>query len=374
MFKIFLLKNIKRKPLYYLMITFFELFFLIIMFVSYGIMLDNTSAYHAKSISRHFEFNFLSENGLSASDLSDKINYLAENIPCKYTDINLILNDPDSEFYGTYGIRLFPDYETMSERLEEVWHIDISHVPTPKQFADHEKVVLLGEAGTYFDGDRLVKREFDISDDNCLIIKGEKYKIIGNTPNVGLVIFWGTEPPDTYISGIDISTRDIMDKQDISEIVSFVENIFGNQISAVTVPDTEDLLSNRKSMLSVGITVVMQIIIAFNVLLIFKYILLKRKKDFAVLRFCGFGKKQCIIYSCLELLLIAIISCAAACVIFDFILKQSLSDYYTTFNVFFTTGYYIITSALYIVISAVLFLLYIAPSISKTPVTEMQTL
>lgn len=96
-----------------------------------------------------------------------------------------------------------------------------------------------------------------------------------------------------------------------------------------------------------------------------------RKKQFAILRLCGFEKSVCIRYSFGELMMISGVSAVISCVAVT-LLKPELSKYYSIFKVMFGAGHLALLSLGFLAAAALVFAIYIIPSFGKTVSRELR--
>ena len=374
MFCKYLIKSFKKSPLYYIMMILLEAALIVVVLTANGIVLDSvTESNNSKYMAKHMELRF-SEPQL-VDDISDKLNSFAESIPYDYIliDINISGNEQRYSFYGGLPIKLFSSYQAMTSYMNDTFGLTQAELPTKQQFENHDNVVLVGnDAGTYLnENSERVSNEYRYNDCGKLLISQEEYCVVGHYSGYGVYVFWGTEPTGTEISGIDILLKNVISEKQASEISNLFCEIFGEQnVTDIKLPQINDLLEQRKNTVSICICVVMQVIVVFNIMLLFKYMSNSKRRLFSVFRFCGFGPLECIMMNCGEFLCVSFVSSFLASIAFELFVKSCVGVYYSIFDVAFTLDFYIEVAVIYMAISLLIYFICIAPSLGKSVADE----
>lgn len=371
MFIKYLKLNLKNNCLEYALIMICEVIMLCFILTANGIISnsvaeENNSKYEASRFFLGFK------EPVKTADIAGKVDEFVERIPYEFKDINLLFpnKQSDAEFYGSSGLFLFKDYDTLKEFMKEQFDLSPDQIPTKQEFDNKEKVVMVGTSLNMFHGNSTA---YESVVDGYIDIMGEKYKVSGYYNGVGVYLFWGTQPVETQSSCFLIDMKDVMTEKQTNEIISLYKEIFGEiPLASEQLPETYALLDQRANEANIGLSIIMMLISVFNILLIFKYMMSLRKRSFAIFRFCGFKKITCILYSAAEFLLLSAASSILSCVIFDVLLKPILAGYYSIFEIIFTLDYYAVIIAAYFVISLIMFIIYIAPSLNKTISDELR--
>ncbi len=184
----------------------------------------------------------------------------------------------------------------------------------------------------------------------------------------------GREPANVTTSNVAFTLLDYPTEQQAKEVEQIFRRIFADYIienESPNLPAPNKLLEVRKAYSSIVITAFVQIIAAFNVMLIFKFMIDSRKNQLSVLRLCGFKKSVCLRYSFGELMIVSGISAMIACVLIQLlkpILKKSLS----VFGVLYDWEYLLFLALVFLAATALIFVVYIAPSLGKTVSRELR--
>lgn len=372
MFAKYIKSNLKKQPLGYLLLLFCGVIMLNIMLCSSGIMLNSLSNERgSKNASRYFTLYF--ESPVPASSLEEKVATFANRMPYEFSGLNLMLSGEQrkNNFYNTYNLYFFSDYNELSAYMEEKFGTDRSQLPTLTEFLNKEKVIMVGASRS----PGAENSAIDYVDDGFLEIMGEKYRVSGYYKGVTMYMFWGTQPENIMISGLAIRMKNSVTEKQSDEIMALYNEIFGEiSLGSQDLPETYGLLEMRADAANIAISAILLLISTFNILLIFKYMLSSRKRNFAVFRFCGFGKTACIMYCGIEFMALSAISSILACFVFDRAIKPVLSERYNMFDIMFTFDYYSALIAAYLGISLIMFLVYITPSLTKSVTAELRSI
>lgn len=278
------------------------------------------------------------------------------------------------EFAKTYGnteIWLFSGYDEMKSYLKNVQGVGEDALPTKEQY-ENEKVIILGKDAEYYETEephKLVKAPYTYTDNDHVLINGEEYLVVGKYGGYSAFIFGGGITGNMLISRIDIYFGGIPTIEQVDKMAArFAETVGG--VSEIQKPRTQDLLDERQSAANIGITAIIQFIVVFNVLVIYRYIVESRKRQFAIMRLCGFNKITCLGYMWGEIITLDVFSLPIACTIFE-IVKPTLINNFPTISVMFTPAYFSLLGSLFLLTSTIAFAVYIVPAFGKTVSSEL---
>lgn len=212
-------------------------------------------------------------------------------------------------------------------------------------------------------------------DDDHILLGGEEYRIIGrSSTSFYAFVLWGAEPKNTNFGIFDIYFKDYPSRAQTKELNQLIQDKLIKDRNTAYEPElvsTDELLATRKSVSNIVMSTFVQIIAAFNALLLFKYMLDMRKKYFAVLRLCGFDKSVCVKYSFGELIIVSGLSAVIACVVIGY-LRPVLAYYFDIFRVMFDAGHMAIYALSFLAAVALVFAVYILPSLGKSVARELR--
>lgn len=376
MFIKYLKTNIKKHSAQYLFIIAFEVFLLLAILISNGIYLDSVSNENfAKYWATLFDFSF--STAKTSSEISDKLEKFADSIPYEYDYMSVYItaNSDDQNENGTaHTLFIFSDYEHLKKHLLKYFVKSESDLPTEEQYNDGEKMVLVGnKAGSsIYTEDGVFTPEFKYDDYGNIISFGETYSVCGRFNGDGIVFFWGSQPKNALITGFQFQMTDIIGEKQSQEICDLYYEIFGDEPGYSKIPEMQGLLEQRADSANILISALLILISVLNIMLVFRYLIMSRRKCFAVFRFCGFNKSVCLKYSFGEFMLISLIASVVAVCVFDQLIKPFMVNYYNIFGIVFTAGYYLQLFGMYIAASVIMFFIYIAPALSKSVTSELR--
>lgn len=382
MFAKYIKINIKNHFLQYLFVIVFEIFLLLAILISNGIYLDSaTKENDAEYFARYFDFNFGSGR-VKSSEISEKIEDFAAKIPYEfdYMSISMTLEtDNKNDKYTDNVLFLFSDYEHLKKHMLKCFVKSEADLPTEEEIHNKSKTILVGNsAGTMTsfrdeNGELIFfTPEYQFDDNGNITLYGEKYEVCGRYNNIGVILFWGSQPDNALLGGLRFEMSDIMNEKQAQEIYELYKEIFVEEPSYLLLPEVQGLLEQRTTATNILVSLLLIVISVLNIMLVFRYLLSSKKMIFAVFRFCGFNKSVCLKYSFAEFMLISLISSSASIFIFNQIIKPFMTNYYSIFSAVYTVDYYFFLFGMFIAACAVMFFIYIAPSLSKSVTAELR--
>ncbi len=306
----------------------------------------------------------------------------AEKIPCEFDYMNVFMStetDNKNDKYTQNVLFLFSDYEHLKKHLLKYFVKSVADLPTEEQFKNKTKTVLVGEkAGSTIylkdakDEIFAFTPEFQYDDNGKIITFDEKYDVCGRFNGNGIVFFWGSQPNNAMISGLQFQMSDIISEKQAQEIYELYTEFFGQETAYLQLPKIQGLLEQRTNAANILVSLLLIVISVLNIMLVFRYLLSSKKKIFAVFRFCGFNKSVCLKYSFAEFMLISLVSSAMSIFVFNQIIKPFMTNYYSIFNTVFTADYFFPLFGMFTAACALMFFIYIAPSLSKSVTAELR--
>lgn len=378
MFVKYIVNSIKNNPLWYILTVLCEIALLLIVFCANGILL-NALANNTKALENSNYFHLDLNETLTTSKPQDR--ELIDSIFEKVDDIEdmvlVVATGTDSSvYYSTFPfIRAFASYEDMEYFYKEYQELDKSNLPTRQQYENHEKVVIMGDV-EYNNWEDYYAYFRYLDEDHILVGPDDvPCTVTGYSPFIsGVDYIYGCEPDNMQIYMISFALKNIPTKQQAAEITEFLKDTFNFDLDSFIEPELQNLLDIRKNGANILLSSLMLLLIVFNITLIFKQTVERRKRNFAVYRFCGFSQRTNIVYFFGEMLILSALSALSACIIFECAVKSALSSYYSVVETLFTPGYYFLLSLGYIVVAALLFALCIVPSLKKSIALQLSNL
>lgn len=372
MFAKYILQNFKNNPVGYIIFSLLETVFICVSLVASGIAFNAmTDKDYIQTGAKEISVNL---KPTTAGEFRESLSEFTDSLPAPYAEIRVGVADKKENirFSGTFAFWQYPDYETMCKQLTEgVWKLSFSDIPTKEQFENNENVAIVGNyAGSYMEDHGEIRNKYDFIDDEHIRIAGKEYLVTGRFQSHGVHVFFDSVPDDTRISRVTLELKIIPNRTVIDKIVNLSMKCF--DVVTIESPDIDELLGWRNSAANIMLSALVIFMSVFNIMLIFKYLMSTRQRYFAVLRFCGFKKSTCVVYSLAEILIFSIVSSLASFFIFRFGLSPIFAKYYSVFgDVVFSVGYYAVLYGLYFAATILLFAAYIAPSLARSVREEL---
>lgn len=388
MFAQYITNLFKKHTLTYVVIAVCEVIMIVISMFALGVVLDYVSVNdlmrgNTQSRAKSYIYSFGPPSGASVSEenavnalpsagvMRERIYEFCEKSPVKIKTMEVKL-DYNLKYNYYHSVMYFQNYDEMVEYCtENDVPLSSGSLPTMEQFTNHEKVVLLS-TGARSDSD-----EYVFSDDRHLLFgnDGDEYLIISKIPWNALILFLGSEPDDAEISGINFSLEKIPTQQQADETDKLFREIVVGEYSSVCgrayTPELNNLLDIRKDAAIIIIAALLMMIMSFNYMTIIKFIIEKRKKDYAVFRLCGFSKRKAMMLPFLETVGISAVCAIVSCVIFE-LLKPLTVIYAPVVYSMFDFGCYVCFVPGFAAVTAVLFFIYVLPSLNKSVTEELR--
>lgn len=374
MFGKYILKNFKKHSVGYILIFLLETTLICVSLVASGIAFDAmTDGDYIQTGAKEINFDL---PDTTAGEIREALAKFTAGLPVPYGEIAVgITEDEGAKFSGTVAFWQYPDYETMCKQLAEcVWKLELSEMPTRNQFENNERVAIVGNNPRYhWENGVQIQNEYVFTDSNHIMIAGDEYLVTGRFQSHGVHIFFSHIPDDTVIDRFTLELKSFPNKKLVDEIIALEMECFGPELcGTVRKPQIDELLGWRNSAGNIMLSTLVIFMSVFNILLVFKYMLSSRQRYFAILRFGGFKKSICVVYSLAELLVISIVSSIASFLIFHFGLSPFFARYYSVFgDVVFSPSYYATLYGIFLAANVLLFAVYIAPSLSRSVREEL---
>lgn len=364
MFLKYIAKNARSRPLHYLILILCSVVSLVIAVIANGIMMGNIVDSWADYNALLGDISF--SEPVKISELRGDIYEFIEKSP---VDLMYVSVTPTEESLGCKNLAIwcFPTYDDLERWCSD--HIVLDNMYSEKQYNNHEKVAILGTVHDMMGGG-----EYSYTDDDHVLFGGEEFRIIGRSTSSSYAhILFEAAPETTIVKRIDFELKDYPSQKQVDELTQLIYDTIlkDRKVKSEMIPSIVDLLATRKTLANIIMSIFLQIISAFNVMLIFKFMIDSRKKQFAVFRLCGFERSVCLKYSFGELMIISGVSAIISCVAVT-LLKPVLSKHYSIFKVMFGAGHLALLSLGFLAAAALVFAIYIIPSLRKTVSRELR--
>lgn len=397
MFLKYLFGNIKSALYKYILLVFCIITVIVMAIAANAIFIDsaasqNNTAYRTRVFQFYFDGSPDAKNQ-NAVEAREKLFELIERSGLEYSSMTIYPTAPNdwregkdsktgvdykmqqykAENVGETSFRWFPTYKEMVDTFTDAWNCGTDIFPTEEQYYNDKVIILGSEPFTYRTPEYAngVKGEYKFSDEDHVIIIGEEFLVTGTHRGELTLAFFPAIPKNAVVGSIIIEFKKPLTVTQINSVNAIFNELFGTDNADIYEPITQDLLDMRKSTANIILTATVQIICVFNILIIYKFMVDSRKKQFAVMRLCGFKKFWCLLYLWGELALITAVCLPISFGIFELI-KPELAKKYGTVPLIFTPDYYIVLGILFLAVMTVVFAVYIIPSFGKTVSRELR--
>jgi hypothetical protein len=355
-------QNIVKFPVLYIVLSLCQISSILAIILSIGILADvtvkSTEAYNeATYFSYYFNYHYHSDTHVTAlenrtiGEIKQQAHELRDFLG---DDLDVLLFGTALEeegFLRTF-VSLFKDYNGLVRHFANTFNIGIDQLPSFDEYNNNEKVVIAGDI---------------VGIDGYIEIKGEMYRITGRYDGWGFRTLFDTLPENTELNGFSILLSRIISNQRAQNIHDKIIELFGADLHISNVPQTDDLLNQQFRAINIFASVLIIIIATINSMLIFKFMISLRIKNFIVYRICGKTKNGCLIYCLSENAIISMISYFLSVLIFKMFIQPAVVKTYSFIDIYFSqlsTFTWIFT--LYLIVSIIINLIYVFPVISRT--------
>jgi len=342
-----------------------QIFSVVIIVFSYGIVnhyntkIDEPEGYE-------LEYNFYRNEEYDTEN--EKIYLTIGQIRNFYNRIlPLIENKLDYFFvlgdYEDYLLQCSTGYEngkyTISTQLKERVGIRDGEGFSEDDMNSGEKCILAGEEM--------------LGDDNYVVLGGEKYEVKGVLTNKGLsdafFITYGAIPNDAKIISSSLLLEKPLLKSEYDAIAEALEECFGDKI---IIPEFNGVINesnNRVYRDIIFVSVILIFVFAIDYCIIYRYILEKRRRIFAVSRICGGSKLKISIVYMVELLGMSFITLVVGIWIFHNGILTRVKKTFEYINLYCDMDAYIKLGYIYMTILFGVYMVLIVKFVRKTPVS-----
>ena len=213
-----------------------------------------------------------------------------------------------------------------------------------------------------------------VDNEGYVTICGERYFAKGITNIAGMAcevfIPYKSLPSDATISSISfILTKPLLEDEYNYIVYAAKKHFNQNAINITEFEGINNEIQNRVYRDIIVITALLIVVCAINYCIIYRYILEKRRRMFAVTRICGCSKyKACIVYM-IELLSISLITLIIGLSIYATCVLPEAVHTFEYIELFYNSTVYMKISAIYMAILVITYSILIIRFVRKTPVS-----
>ena len=192
------------------------------------------------------------------------------------------------------------------------------------------------------------------------------YKVSSSDDMWSDIGFYATSMPDNIkASELHLDFTDIPLHDRIDELNVRIRELFGNDVFIVE-PEIPDLLLQQFSLTSLSICGAIMLIVVFNCITVYMYVFEKRKNWLSVVKLCGCRNLVCSAVFTGEAMLVTCISTAAGTLIAKNLIIPKLEDVFEAFSLVYTTQSYLILAGAYCILSLIILSVTVKRFVSGT--------
>ena len=207
-----------------------------------------------------------------------------------------------------------------------------------------------------------------------LTINNTKYEVIGEFQNLGCIDipFEAVDDNLFVIDSLVFKLKTPLTKNEFAQIKQLYLKYFSDrqvELPNIAVSDAEQERFYNTNLI---IAIVVAILVSINLILLFKYVLMTRRKELAILRITGATINKVRRLYVLETMIISIILFIFSTCVFDIFIKDIVLSHYEYAYVVYSLKNYCITFLLYILVIYIILNILIYRHIKKTPISLLK--
>ncbi len=212
-----------------------------------------------------------------------------------------------------------------------------------------------------------------LTENNTLLIAGKEYEIVGyhNWGNDTVLMPIRSIGKDECMLDLDIYFKEGLSKETFARLSETTNAHFGDLVTIDKTPtiDRDSIYTYKTVMI---IAVLIALISALNFMILYRYILNRRKKKTAVYRLCGLTTGRASRYNMVECLIITIPVYLLGMLTYDKVFLPVLGNYFSYMQKAYTVKLYVILFLIYLVISFLVCGIFIVADNRKKILEQMK--
>lgn len=218
----------------------------------------------------------------------------------------------------------------------------------------------------------MIAREADVDSNWCMQIGQERYKAVGLLPDSyaenAIFVPYKAIPNNTKVYYISLLFTEPLYESEYNEIVSMITDTFGD---AFSIPKFEGIInesSNRVYRDIMFVTAFLIFVCAINYCIMYRYMLDKRRKEFAISRICGCSKYKAGIVYMVELVGVSAVALVAGLLMYHYLILPKAVEEFNYIGLFYGRNVYMTIAGVYMGILSLAYLVLVWRYVRKTPV------
>lgn len=217
----------------------------------------------------------------------------------------------------------------------------------------------------------MIAREADVDSDWCMQIEGENYKAVGLLSEAyrdnAIFVPYKAIPANTKIFYISLLLTEPLFESEYNEIVSMIKDNFGDTLN---IPEFEGIVnesSNRVYKDIMFVTGFLILVCAVNYCIMYRYMLDKRRREFAISRICGCSKYKAGIVYMIELVGVSAVTLVVGLLMYHHFILPKAVEKFNYIGLFYGRNVYMTIAGVYMGILSIAYIVLIWRFIRKTP-------
>lgn len=201
-----------------------------------------------------------------------------------------------------------------------------------------------------------------------------KYEVIGEYQYLGCVAipFEAIDDDFYVIDTLGFKLNTLPTNNEVAKIKQIYLKYFSDRqadLPEIAVSDPEQIKFYNTNLI---IAIVVALLVSVNLILLFKYVLITRRKELAVLRITGATVNKVRRLYILEIMIISVVLFILSTFIFDIFIKDIVISHYEYAYVVYSLKNYSVTFLLYISVIYIILNILIYSHIKKTPISLLR--
>lgn len=207
-----------------------------------------------------------------------------------------------------------------------------------------------------------------------LTLNNIKYEVIGEFQYLGCIEIPFEAVDDNFyvIDTLGLKLNTPLTKNEFAKIKQIYSKYFSDRqvdLPEIAVSDAEQIRFYNTNLI---IAVIVAFLVSINLILLFKYVLITRRKELAILRITGATINKARRLYILETMIISAIIFILSTIIFDVFIKSIVVSHYEYAYVVYSLKNYAITFLLYISVIYIILNILICSHIKQSPVSLLK--
>ena len=224
----------------------------------------------------------------------------------------------------------------------------------------------------------IVANQVAVDSDWCVEIAGERYQAVGLLSKEYLdnMVFvpYKVLPAGAKVYYISLLFKEPLFESEYKEIVSMVKDAFGDTFSIPEFEGIDNESSNRVYKDIMFVTVFLIIVCVVNYCIMYKYLLDKRRREFAITRICGCTKYKAGMVYMIELIGVSAITLVAGLLMYHYWILPKATEQFNYIGLFYSNRVYLVISGIYMGTLSLAYVVLVCKFIRKTPAALMKTI